>query len=190
MAHQQHPDQRYLQGIVDGDSSVIEEIYSKFSASILKLVQQNNGTMEDARDVFQESIIILLKKAKKGDFYLTSSFLTYFYAVCRNVWWKMLKKNHNNTVTIEPELGLMDSSDIEADVLKRERHQFYLKKLETLSASCRQVLELHIQGKRIREIVQIMGFSSEGYARKRKFKCKEQLLNRIKQDALYAEFVQ
>lgn len=189
MAHQQHPDQRYLQGIVNGDSTIIEEIYSKYSNSILKLVQKHHGTAEDARDVFQDSIIVILKKARQSDFQLTSSFLTYFYAVCRNVWWKILKKNHSNTVTIEPELGLMDNGDIEEAVLRRERHQFYLSKLATLSGSCRQILELHMEGKRVKEIVKIMGLSSESYARKRKFNCKEQLLKSIKEDAIYQELI-
>jgi len=64
-----------------------------------------------------------------------------------------------------------------------------LDKLKEISAGCRQVLELYTQGKKVKEIAKIMGFKSEGYARKRKFKCKEQLINRIKQDSRYEEFI-
>ena len=35
---------------------------------------------------------------------------------------------------------------------------------------------------RVAEIVKKMGFSSEGYARKRKFKCKEQLIKLVRGD--------
>ncbi len=187
MAQLEHKDQKYLEGIKNGDSKILEEIYVNYAPAILKLVKQNNGTAEDARDVIQESLIIVLKKVRNSDLKLTSTFLTYFYSICRHVWWKMLKKNKRTTVTIEGELGLIDSTDIEKEIIQRERHQFYLKKMEELSAGCRQILRLYIEGKRMKEIVAIMGFKSEGYARKRKFKCKEKLLNRIKNDAYYVE---
>jgi hypothetical protein len=37
----------------------------------------------------------------------------------------------------------------------------------------------------IREIARIMGFKSENYVKSRKFKCKELLVERIKQDKDY-----
>lgn len=189
MAQSLHPDYIYIKGIASSDSKILEEIYEKYSKAIIKLVLDNNGTIDDAQDVIQESLIIIFKKAKKGDFQLTSSFLTYFYAIARNVWWKMLKKKKTNEVSIDENLALIDSSDVEEAILYREKHNFYLSNLKKLSESCRQILELHIAGKKMKEVVTIMGFNSVGYARKRKFKCKEQLINLIEKDSRYSEFI-
>jgi RNA polymerase sigma factor (sigma-70 family) len=184
-----HPDYIYIEGIASSDSKILDIIYKKYSKAILKLVLDNNGTLEDAKDVIQESLIIIYKKTKDKEFQLTSSFLTYFYAVSRHVWLKMLSKKNLGEVSINDNLGLIDDNNVENAILKREKHVFYLDKLQELSAGCRQILNLHIEGKKAKEIVAIMGFKSENYARKRKSKCKEQLINRIKQDSKYEEFI-
>ncbi|MGB0839363.1 MAG: RNA polymerase sigma factor [Chitinophagales bacterium] len=189
MTHQEHPDQRLIHGIVKGDAKILEEIYSKYSSAIFKLVKQNNGTKEDARDVIQDGLIIVFKKARNDNLILTSSFLTYFFAVCRHIWWKKLKNKSNQTVTLEQDLRLIDETDIEKAIQTQERHQFYLSKLAELSPGCQKVLQFYAEGKRMKEIVTLMGFKSEVYARKRKFKCKEQLMNRIKQDPKYKELI-
>lgn len=188
MLQQKRSDNKYIQGILSNDSKIVEEIYQKYSKAIIKLVVDNNGTLDDAKDVIQEGLIIIFKKARDKDFQLTSSFLTYFYAIARHVWWRMLKKKKDKEVSINENLGLIDESDIEAAFLKEEKHSFYLSKLKELGEQCRQLLEYHTQGKRIREIVQLMGFSSENYARKRKFKCKEKLIKIIEEDPKYKDF--
>ncbi|MGB0985402.1 MAG: RNA polymerase sigma factor, partial [Saprospiraceae bacterium] len=189
MAQSPHPDNIYIKGIASNSSKILEEIYQKYSKAIIKLVIDNNGTIDDAQDVIQESLIVIYKKSKDKDFQLTSSFLTYFYAIARHVWWKMLKKKKVNGVSIDENLGLIEESNIESAILERERHTFYLSKLERLGDQCKQLLQYHTAGKKVKEIVQLMGFSSEGYARKRKFKCKEKLIKMIKEDQKYQEFI-
>lgn len=189
MAQSLHPDHVYIKGIASSDTRILEEIYQKYSKAIIKLVLDNNGTTDDAKDVIQESLIVIYKKSQDKDFQLTSSFLTYFYSIAKHVWWKMLKKNQTNGVTIDENLGLIDDSNVESAILKREKHNFYLSKLTALSDGCRQLLQYYTEGKKVKEIVKLMGFSSEGYARKRKFKCKEQLIKLIKKDSRYLEFM-
>lgn len=190
MTKRKESDLQYIKGVLEGDSKILEEIYKEFGDAIFKMVVNNKGTTDDVQDVMQEGIIIIYKNAKKDNFRLTSSFFTYFYAICRNVWWKILKQNTKHTVTFIDQMELIDDTNIEEAIIERERHQFYMKKLSELSASCRQILELQMSGKRMKEIVKIMGFKSEGYARKRKYQCKENLLSRIKQDVRFAELTQ
>ena len=91
MTHQEHQDQRFIRGIAKGDIKILEEIYAKYSDPIVKLVRQHKGTKDDARDVIQEALTIIYLKTKKTDIQLTSKFLTYFFAICRNIWLKMLR---------------------------------------------------------------------------------------------------
>ena len=42
----------------------------------------NNGNEDDAKDIFQESIIVLYEKVKAGKFELSSKLKTFIYSVC------------------------------------------------------------------------------------------------------------
>lgn len=189
MLQKEHPDQYIIKGIIREDPKVIKEIYKTCSKPVINLVKRNNGSMQDAEDVFQETIIIILKKAKRSEIILTSKFTTYFLGVCRFVWLKKLREKDNKMVTLDPNLALIDSTDIETMIEKRERHTFYLQKMKQLSAECQQLIGLYVDGKKMKEIAKVMGYKTAVYARKRKLICKERFLNRIKQDKKYSEFV-
>lgn len=190
MTQLSHSDQRLIEGIAKGNYKILEEIYANHSSAILKMVRNNNGTQEDAKDVMQEGLVVVFKKSQKDGFRLTSSFFTFFYSVCRNIWWRMLqKKNNKQTETIDKTFQVNADIDIEKEILARERQQFYLKKMKEMSAGCRQLLELFLEGKSMREITSLLNFGSEGYARKRKYKCKQQLLHKVKNDPNFREFL-
>ena len=143
MVQKHSKDYKYIKGLLQNDYQIIEEIYAKYSKAIVKLVCQNKGTKDDAKDVIQESLVIIYQKAKKSDFTLTSSFFSFFYGVCRNVWWRILRKNKYETVDIESDIQLVDDSNINKELVEKERYQFYLKKLNELSEGCRKILQLH-----------------------------------------------
>ena len=48
---------RYLQGIAENDYAVLQEIYRESLPEVVKYVKQNSGTLDDAKDVFQECIL-------------------------------------------------------------------------------------------------------------------------------------
>jgi DNA-directed RNA polymerase specialized sigma24 family protein len=58
---------------------------------ILQLVINNNGDEDEAKDIYQEAIIVLYNKVKRGDFELSSKLKTYIYSICRRLWLKRLK---------------------------------------------------------------------------------------------------
>lgn len=182
-------DYRYIKGLIQHDHKIIEEIYAKYSKAILKMTRQNNGSNDDAKDVIQESLIIIYQKAKKGDFVLTSSFFSFFYGVCRNVWLKTLRKNKYKTTEIKGDTMLIDDINISEELNNKQRYEFYIKKLNELGEGCRQILQLHFDGKKIKEIVRIMGLSGERYASSRKHKCKNQLIKLIEKDTIFSEFI-
>lgn len=53
------------------DSSSFELLYRFYFSSIAAYVKENNGNNEDAEDVFQEAIMVLLQKIRQSDFVLT-----------------------------------------------------------------------------------------------------------------------
>ncbi|WP_245584985.1 RNA polymerase sigma factor [Psychroserpens burtonensis] len=62
-----------------------KKLYHLYSR-IEKLVLSKGGSKDDASDVFQEALIILIRNLETTGFKLTSSFYTYLYSVSRFVW--------------------------------------------------------------------------------------------------------
>ena len=183
----ENKDQYFIDGILTNNPKVLNEIYQKYSKPILNLVTSNNGTMEDARDTFQEGMIVLFRKVHDPNFKLTSRFLTYFYSICKYIWSNKQKKRRIKTVEIEKIPEPIDKYSIEKDIIKKERCDFYIKKFDTLSEGCQQILTLFYEGSKMKEIAQKMGFASANYAAKRKHKCKEKLIKVITEDKYYKE---
>ena len=74
-----------LDGVARGDANSLERLYRDYFPMVLNMVVQHNGTEDEAKDVFQEAVIVLYDKVKQGGFELTSQLKTYLYSICRRL---------------------------------------------------------------------------------------------------------
>ena len=178
-------DEARILGLQKGDRQAVQSIYEDYFPRISAFIHQNSGSEDEARDIFQDALVILYKKVRQPGFLLSSALFTFFYAICRNLWLKKLRDSDKERVTSEVDQEYMDENVDEEELQMEAQRQLYRKKLREISESCQQLLKLSLAGKRMREIVDLMGMSSEQYARKRKFQCKEQLIRLIREDSSY-----
>lgn len=156
---------------------------------------KNNGQDVDAEDIFQEAMIILYRKAKEDDIILNSSFKTYLYSICKNLWLQRLSKNNGGNFTnfqdVEDVLDIGDETMHYLDKIEDETEKFQLFQTNFLKLpkSCQKILQLYFKTYLHKEIAEIMGFGSEKYAKTRKFLCKEKLKQMIVQDARFTEII-
>src|SRR5688572_26893886 len=82
------------------NTMVLSELYRTHYPMILNLVCSNSGTEQEAKDVYQESVIAFYERIRQPDFILTCKIGTYLYAVCRRLWLKRLseKKRFQNRI--------------------------------------------------------------------------------------------
>ena len=140
-----HADQRFIKGLVDNDSEVIEEIYRKNAGNIKNFVLRNSGNAEDAKDLLQDILIAFYHQGKNG-MQLHCPFNIFLYIACRNRWINELKKRKKGRVTITDPNGLLINSSFVSQSehwMEREKKEtiFYQKFLE-LGPSCREILGL------------------------------------------------
>lgn len=185
-----------LKGLASNDPKIVRGIYEDYFSRILSFVLKNSGNEDEAKDLFQDGLMVLFKKAKDPHFELKSGLFTYLYAICRNLWLKKLKRFDRERVTSVDEMeytyneqGAFVELD-EEEWVHESRYQLYRRKFRELGEGCQKILELSLAGRSMAEIVEVMNLSSVGYARKRKFKCKEQLIKRIQEDGFYKELIQ
>jgi RNA polymerase sigma factor (sigma-70 family) len=177
-------DAELLNGLISKDERILRAYYSLYFQSIRRYVLSNNGREEDAKDLFQDVLLALFQKVRKGQFTLTCALGTYLYSVSRFLWFKELgRQKRISYQSVDHE----DFMDVDADIVsvneKNERLLFYRKYFEKLSENCRKVLTLFAEGYSIAEITKIMGFKSEQHTKNRKYRCKMSLINGVK--ALY-----
>lgn len=180
-------DQEILNGIRQGESKALGLLYKQHYPRIAQMVRTNSGTEDDARDLFQDAVMVLYGKAKQPDFKLSSSLFTFLFAVSRNLWLKKLRSAARQGVTIAMEVESMDETDKteQAEWLHEARMQLYRRKFKELGQGCQDLLRMSAAGKKITEIVEKLGLSTELFARQKKFKCKEQLTRLIQGDVAY-----
>jgi RNA polymerase sigma factor (sigma-70 family) len=180
-----YSDEAILEGLRLRSDYIINFIYKEFFPLIKFLVTENGGESEDAEDIFQDGIIILYNKISLNQLVLTSSFKTYMYSVCRNLWLQKLNKRKAIFDKLADVEGFIDlPGDIlqESSSEEAEIHRIIQIHFLALPEDCQKVLKLFIKNIPLREIAGIMGFKTENYAKTRKYLCKQELKKRIADD--------
>jgi RNA polymerase sigma factor (sigma-70 family) len=164
---------KLLEGLARNDREAVETIYSRHYGTIQSLIINNNGSSDDARDVFQEAMIVLYEKARTADFELNCQIKTYLYSICRRLWLKRLSQSHRYVPEIN---GLEDVVPVEEDLEHHEQrgNEFELmeKAMTSLGEPCRSLLEaFYLEKKNMNEIAGSFGYTNPENAKNQKYKC-------------------
>jgi RNA polymerase sigma factor (sigma-70 family) len=188
-----YTNEELLHGILKNDSLILQYIYKNFFYKINFFIKKNSGNDDDSNDIFQEAIIIIYRKLKANDLVLDCSFETYLYSVCRFLWLKQLEKRKTEREKIQDNhefnTDIYDNA-FEATAEMNEKYRLYQKHFKNLGTDCQKVLQMFFDKVPLKQIAQVMGFQSEKYAKKRKYKCKEYLVKSIKQDIEYRKILE
>lgn len=153
------------------------KLYSYFP-QIEKLILSKGGSKEDAKDVYQQALIILYKKVQKGDFTLTSSLNTYLYSISRFVWSDELKRRGKQQIVEVSQIP----EELITSVEDNGRLVLAEKALKNLGKKCMAILKMfYIQELRMKEIAEDLGYSSEKVAKNQKYKCLERAKLKVKE---------
>jgi RNA polymerase sigma factor (sigma-70 family) len=175
-------DSELFQGLIAQDESVLKEYYVLYFHNVRRYVLSNSGSEEDARDLFQDVLMVLFQKSRNKSFVLSCSLGTFVYSVSRRLWLKELTRRRKvSHQSLDHEDFVDLDSDIEMISDKNERMFFYRICFEQLSEACRKVLALSAEGCSIAEITMLMGYTSEQYTRNRRYRCKQYLIDQVKQ---------
>lgn len=178
-------DKSIIDGIRRQDIKVLNYLYDHYFQTVKNHVIRNSGSIEDVSDVFQDTIIALYSKVSNGDFTLTTELKGYFFGIARNIWSSQLRhKKRIAELNIDiPEEETPD--DISDNLLERIMSRALLK----LKPDCQKILAMFADGCSYEEIAGKMNFKNETYARRKKYLCKEALIELVKEDPEYQEYL-
>jgi len=173
-----------INGVRNQDDKILNWLYDNYFQSIKNHVLSNSGSIEDVSDVFQDTIIALYNQITDDKLNLTTDLKGYFFGIARNVWSNQLRKKQK---TIELEIDLPEDEEFEEQgdpILERIVSRVFQK----LKPDQQMVLNLFSDGYSYEEIAVKMNLKNEVYARRKKYLCKEVLLELVKEDHEYQEY--
>ena len=162
-----------LQGLANENKTSIERIYREHYNMVQSLVVNNNGSTDDAADIFQEAMIVLFEKVKTGGFELHCQLKTFIYAVSRRLWLKKLNQQSRFS-TNSDSMEEVVSVDEDMEVHENRQNEFNLMEMamNKIGEPCKSLLEAYyIQKKQMQAIAADFGYTNADNAKTQKYKC-------------------
>lgn len=162
-----------LEGLAKDNSLAIETIYKQNYNMVQTLILNNNGSTDDAKDIFQEAVVVLYEKVKSGSLELNCQIKTYVYSVCRRLWLKRLSQLQRFSPEVDSiEELVMVEEEMEAHEQRNNDFQTMEKALQNLGEPCKSLLEsYYLQKKSMQEIAGDFGYTNADNAKNQKYKC-------------------
>lgn len=172
--------QKIINGILSGNQKVFNDLYENEFPSVVKLIINNSGSVDIAKDVFQDALVILMEKVYTNKLDLTCTVSTYLYSVCRYLWMDQLRHKKR-------EVPLNDSYDyIKVDISiagfnnSPDNYANVNTAIEALGEPCKQLLEsYYYKNMSWTEIASSLGYTSAASARNQKYKCLERIRSKV-----------
>lgn len=170
---QENNESLILKGLANSDHQAVESIYKDNYNMIQSLVINNNGSADDAKDIFQEAMIVLYEKARSGTFELNCQIKTFIYSVCRRLWLKRLQQQNRFSSpgdSMEPVVPVDD----ELDVHEQRNAEFEMMEqaINHLGEPCKSLIEAYyLQKQNMQEIATRFGYTNADNAKNQKYKC-------------------
>jgi RNA polymerase sigma factor (sigma-70 family) len=162
-----------LQGLAQSDKQAIETIYKENFNMIQSLILNNSGSADDAKDIFQETMIVLYERVRSGTFELNCLIKTYVYSVSRRLWLKRLQQMNRYAPSLD---GLHETVPVEEEIEEHERmnteFEMMNKAIGSLGEPCKSLLEAYyLEKKNMQEIALSFGYTNADNAKNQKYKC-------------------
>ncbi len=166
-------EQALLKGLAQNDKNAVETIYRENYAAIQSFVLNNNGSIDEARDIFQEAMIVLYEKSRSPVFSLNCQLRTFVYSICRRLWLKRLQQMSKYSMQVE---SLEDTVPVEEEIEDHDKRNedFLLMEhaMAKIGEPCKSLLDAYyIQKKSMQDIAGEFGYTNADNAKTQKYKC-------------------
>lgn len=187
-----YSNEEIIEGIRSNNPKIISFIYEQYFPMMNKMIINNyKGTTTDAKDVFQDSLIIIYEGIMSNSLLLLqNSFIALLTTICKR---KMIDRIRRNMKLIHYEnediLPFESYQEILELADKTERIKLYQKHFNEIGEKCQKLIKLVLDGYSINEITKKLNFINENYTKRRRNQCKESLFKKIYFDSQLKELI-
>lgn len=174
-------DSQLLIGIMQNDERAWKHICRNmkqgFAAILVQTFSFNSLTNEDIEDIFQESLIVLMQKAKNGSLEISreGALFSYLVQIGKLTACNLVRKRKDitteNVVTISDNLH-KECEDISVDEKQKSQDEFLDRVFDSLPSDCKTLLKHFYWGRKTMDhIASVLGMRNADSAKTKKNKC-------------------
>ena len=166
----------------------LQNTYEQVFPMVAGFVSKMGGTLDDAKDIFQDALIVYLEiKAQNSDKIHTSE-QAYILGIAKHLW---IRKYHVSKSMIS--LNQFETEiTIPEDFYPTVSQKRLLRFLELAGKKCMDLLRgFYYQKLPVKKLAQNLGYSNEHSVSVQKYKCLEKVRHTIKEKSLsYEDFIE
>lgn len=177
-------DEKIIEQLKLGNQAVFKHIYNHYGM-VENYILKNSSDKDDAKDIFQNALIIFYKKAITPSFELTSKISTYVFATAQNLWLKKLRDKKNSNIPLKENhtTEITANEDFEREFPTLSLKDYLKQKLLELGEPCLSILTMHTYQKlNMAIITEKMGYANEHTTRQQKYKCLKRIRKMISEE--------
>lgn len=168
-------EEEQLRLLQSGDEPALRQVYRQHYQMVVNMVMNNGGSLQEAKDVYQETVIIFYEKVREDSFELNCRIKTFLYSVARRLWLKQLQRKNRYTSSLSDTEEYLEIPWEEVGQKEEQYHAMH-KALEALGEPCRSILkDFYLHNQSMEEITEKFGYTNADNAKNQKYKCLKRL---------------
>lgn len=171
-------DRILLARLKENEQEAYLSLYRLYYPDLARFVLRNSGNREDAEDVFQETLLVLLHKTREEHFQLNAELKTFLYAINRNQWLKKLRSRHIPLpIDYAEHSDAIITDDIDVDVHQQQQSESWLLRLfENITGHCVVLItRIFLKQHEPELLIKELGYKNSHTFQNQKYKCINQL---------------
>lgn len=161
-------------------------LYKKAFPAVAKYISKKGGNFEQAKDIFQDALIIYYEKTVAGSAVINVTEQAYIMGIVKHLWSQKFRENIKQTLLAPSEPNLTAEDNLRPSSARLVAY------LETAGQKCMNILKaFYYDNLPVAEIAQLFGYSGVHSATVQKYKCMEKVRETIKEKSLvYEDFIE
>jgi len=147
-------------------------LYKKAFPAVAKYVSKMGGSFDEAKDIFQDVLIIYYEKSVSAEVVVHANEQAYLLGIAKHLWAKKFREGIHQTPldTNRDDYDFIEQDDTEPSATK------LLHYLETAGQKCMEILKaFYYDNLQVNKIAELFGYSGIRSATVQKYKCMEKV---------------
>ncbi|HAA14638.1 MAG TPA: RNA polymerase subunit sigma-70 [Cytophagales bacterium] len=164
-------------------SARIADWYEKVFPKVGAYIKRQGGSLEEAKELFQEALVIYFEKISGGNFQPDKSDDAYLFGMVKHLWFKHLQT--------QQQWDDLDPTDTREELTAELRVEKLVLLLKQSGQRCLELLQsFYYERLSMQKVSERFGYKSERSATVQKYKCLEKLRAEVKDKSLnYEDFL-
>ena len=163
----------------DNIDQPVTALYKQYYEPVTFWLRGQGVAEEDAADLFQEAVLVLIDQVRRDKFREDSSIKTYLTGIARNLWLNEMR-TRSRRINRETDFSVRENETATEDAVSRlynrENRQQLAALFEQIGDVCKQILTgFYYQNLSMKEMLALFNYNNEQVLRNKKSKCMKHL---------------